>query len=105
MMSADKDRQTDRQTDRQADRHTDRPTDRQRDIQTDRQTDRPTGLFHHCWASLAAVGQILSKIILSYPLAFLQQKGPPYVKRHNLSFLKVILLMEMLHYVAKYSLW
>ena len=63
LMSAD--RQTDRQNDRQTDRQTDRQRDIQTDIQTDCQTDTTlsfakTGLFHHCVASPAAVGQILS---------------------------------------------
>ena len=77
---------TARQTDRKIDRMIERQTGRATYIQTDRQTDRhtdstlslaKTGLFHNCWASPAAVGQILSKIILSYPPAFLQQEGPP----------------------------
>ena len=98
------------QTDRQKDIQTDRQTDRQRDIQTDRQTDwhtdstlslDRTGLFHHCWASPAAVGQILSKIILSYPPGLFTERGAPHFwKDTKLSFFKAILLMVMLHKVA-----
>ena len=98
------------QTDRQKNIQTDRQTDRQRDIQTDRQTDwhtdstlslDRTGLFHHCWASPAAVGQILSKIILSYPPGLFTERGAPHFwKDTKLSFFKAILFMVMLHKVA-----
>ena len=69
LMSAD--RQTDRQTDRKADWRTYRQAERHTYRQTDRLTDRQylflnkTGLFHHCWASPAAIGQILSKLSYS----------------------------------------
>ena len=68
-------------------------TDRQRDILTDRQTDwqtdstlslAKTGLFHHCWASPAAVGQNLSKIIFSYPPPFYSRRDPSFLKRYSL---------------------
>ena len=76
----------DRQTDRKIDRLTDRQTDRHRDIQTERQTDwdtditlslAKTGFPHDLWASPAAVGQILSKIILSYPTKLFSAGGVP----------------------------
>ena len=73
-------------------------TDRQKDIQTDRVKDghtdsstlslARTGLFHHCWASSAAVGQILSKIILSYPFDLFTAGGAPtFRKETKLNFL------------------
>ena len=47
------------------------------------------------WASPAPVGQILSKIILSYPsLAFYNSRGSPFLKRYKLKFFKAILLRQ-----------
>ena len=68
---------TDRQTDGQADRYTDRQTDRL----TDRQysfLSQNDGMFHHCWASPAEVGLILSKTILSYPPKLFTAGGVPH---------------------------
>jgi hypothetical protein len=76
------DRPKDIQTDRQSERHTDRQTDRYRDSTLSLAR---TDLFHHCWASPAAVGQILSKIILSYPTGLFKAGGAPFSEKTQIS--------------------
>ena len=60
-----------------------------------------TGLFHHCWASPDAVGQILSKTILIYPpQAFYIRRGPPFLTRYKFKFFKATFL-----WYCKFFVW